>query len=197
MALPKRAIALGFTSRAEWDRFRKLEARQKAEESLSSRQRETLRKVKETIRQAASYRDRGIRYPLTKLAREMGTTVASIRRYAPEALKQRSAGRALQVAQKPDILRKMTLITPLGPVTVQVGAREASLIGKHHDLIGKVRSKNKETRRKALADLNALEGRLVTTTGGPVPLATSLDDLAAIELAGGFDVENPVYPDEE
>lgn len=71
---------------------------------------------------------------LSRAAREAGTTPAVVRKYVGSALHHTRRGTAPKPADR--LYRRMTAITPDGPVTVEVrGSRAASLLSRHANAV--------------------------------------------------------------
>lgn len=101
-------------------------------EPHTNKQYETQRRVLDAI----SDKRRNPKLGLTAVAKRMGTTVPTIRKYAPSALEIR--GGRIDVKSVDRIPRRLRLLTPGGEVEVLVrNSRDATRISKHSDAVKK------------------------------------------------------------
>jgi len=104
---------------------RNAQARNQRERAAKLRALEAIRKVRS-----------GGSPTISRAAKESGTSLSTIKKYAGSALKQKCPGGKCQVAKSDRITREMVMITPEGQVSIKApGSRAASMIGRHDNAV--------------------------------------------------------------
>jgi hypothetical protein len=119
-------------------------------------------------------------FSLTRASKEVGTTPATVKKYAGAALQRTPVGRL--VAKPSDrFYRRMTVVTPNGPTLVEIrGSRTASMVGKHANAVRKFVETGDSSDLKAFRDKRV----------GGQPLATDPEKLRQLARRGEVDFED-------
>lgn len=118
---------------------------------------------------------------LSQAAKQSGTTVKSVQKYANSALTKQ--GNTYQVKEHDFLARQMRLVTPDGVERVLIrDSREASLLGRYYNALQKFQ----ETGDASV--LKAFEGKTVTVRGEKVTLVTDPSTLNNLSRAGELDI---------
>jgi hypothetical protein len=132
------------------------------------------------VLQALTKARRGM--PPTRAAREAGTTLETMRRYAPGHIRRRRNGR-LAVSAVDYMRRPMKMLTEFGTITVNVrDSRTASRLGKY---LAAVRS---YTHYGHTAQLTPFEGKTLRVDGFRLPYITNVEQLDRLAWAGELDL---------
>jgi hypothetical protein len=156
-------------------------------EPRTNKQYETQRRVLDAL----SEMRRNPHRPFSAVARSVGTTVKTVRRYAGEALEVR--GGRIDVKPTDRIARPMRMLTTDGEQNVVVhNSRDASRISKHNNAV-KTALYSFGTDRRAL---DRFAGKTVRTDGKIYTFATDYEQIIRLTRAGAvhfldiYSVEN-------
>lgn len=120
--------------------------------------------------------------PISQAAALAGTTPATIRRYASEALQPGVARAAARPSDR--LYRRMSVLSADGPRSVDVtGSRDASLIGSHHNAVRRYL----ETGDEDLLD--PFQGRVIDG----VELLADIDRIEELAAQRELDIDD-IYP---
>jgi hypothetical protein len=146
-------------------------------EPRTNKQYETQRRVLDALGEMR----RNPHRPFSAVARSVGTTVKTVRRYAGEALENR--GHRIEVKATDRISRPMRMLTTDGEKIVVVhNSRDATRIAKHNNAV-------KTTLYSFGTDRNALErftGKTVRAGGKIYTFATDYDQIIRLTRAGAI-----------
>jgi len=96
------------------------------------REREAKLRALEAIRKVRS----GGSATISRAAKESGTSLATVKKYAGSALKQKCPGGKCQVSKSDRVTREMVMISPEGQISINApGSRAASTIGRHDNAV--------------------------------------------------------------
>jgi len=153
-------------------------------EPRTDKQFDTQRRVLDAL----SYKRRNPALGLSPIAKSMGTTVKTIRRYAGDALEVR-AGR-VDVKPIDHITRTMRLLTPTGEVAVTVrNSRDASRISKHNNAVKTaLYSFGLDTR-----ELDRFKGKSLRAGGEVYSFAADFNTVTQLARAGSVHFSD-LYP---
>jgi hypothetical protein len=119
---------------------------------------------------------------LSRAARAEHVKPATVKKYLGQQFQQDAPGKPFRPTKSDRLAASMTVLTPLGPITVSVrGSRQRTLLGRYDVALRKWR----RGEAGAEAVLTAFEGKTVAGH----QLITDVKLLAALEDAGALDFE--------
>ncbi|HXY42996.1 MAG TPA: hypothetical protein VEH29_02305 [Acidimicrobiales bacterium] len=147
---------------------------------LTRKQREAKSRAHEAVSLGREHR----RWSASRAAREAGTTVSTIRRYAPAALERTPSGR-LRFKARDRSVRIMPILSAgvLYEEVAVVGSRAASLVGRHWAAIGTFLSTGDDRALRALAGRH-VAGTLPTGERMDFELEADVDVVAELAFVG-------------
>jgi hypothetical protein len=153
-------------------------------EPRTDKQFDTQRRVLDAL----SHKRRNPSLGLSSVAKNMGTTVKTVRRYAGEALEMR--GGRFDVKSIDHISRTMRLLTPTGEVAVTVrNSRDASRISKHNNAVKTaLYSFGLDTH-----ELDRFRGKSLRAGGQIYTFAADFDTVTRLARAGSVHFSD-IYP---
>jgi|GEM_PF-1919450 len=99
-------------------------------EPVTDTQEERQRRVFDAVALKRRANRQKVKLSMSEATRRSGTTIKTVRRYAPSALVERD-GR-VEVKATDRIPRRMRFLTPKGEIIVTVSSRDATRISEHH-----------------------------------------------------------------
>ncbi len=149
-------------------------------ERLTPSRRNTYDRVLEAVGIARRNPDK----PLSRIAREAGTTTKTITKYAGSAVDR--SGRKWDVKQSDTLPRLMNVLTPEGTETVVIrDSKEATLLAKYSNALKRYLQTGDAT------EIEKFKGKTITVRGKRVDLITNRDEIDKLTRGGVIDEYEP------